>query len=96
MGALRDFLEQTEEVIKPGGKLVIMSYHSLEDRPVKNYINSGNLKGKIEQDFYGNIIRPFQPITRKPVTADEEEIKENNRARSAKLRIAKRVDGSVK
>ncbi|RED92438.1 16S rRNA (cytosine(1402)-N(4))-methyltransferase RsmH [Marinoscillum furvescens] len=90
MGALYDFLEQTAEVVKPGGKLVVMSYHSLEDRPVKNYINTGNRRGKQEKDFYGNIIRPFEPVTRKPVTADDEELERNNRARSAKLRIAKR------
>ncbi len=91
MGALYEFLEQTAEVIKPGGKLVVMSYHSLEDRPVKNYINTGNLKGKQEKDFYGNVIRPFDPQTRKPIIPDEEEIKVNNRARSAKLRIGIRV-----
>ncbi|MFY0605815.1 MAG: 16S rRNA (cytosine(1402)-N(4))-methyltransferase RsmH [Cyclobacteriaceae bacterium] len=96
MGALRDFLEQTEEVIKPGGKLVVMSYHSLEDRPVKNYINTGNLKGKVQQDFYGNLIRPFEPITRKPIISDAEELEKNKRARSAKLRIAKRVDNPTK
>ncbi len=96
MGALREFLEQTEEVIKPGGKLVVMSYHSLEDRPVKNFINTGNLKGKVQQDFYGNVIRPFEPITRKPIIADEEELEKNNRARSAKLRIAKRVEDQTK
>lgn len=90
MGVLNEFLEQTSEVIKPGGRLVIMSYHSLEDRPVKNYINTGNLRGKLEQDFYGNIIRPFEPLTRKPITPDEEEINRNNRARSAKLRIGVR------
>lgn len=90
MGALREFLEQTTDAIKPGGRLVIMSYHSLEDRPVKNFINSGNLKGVLEKDFYGNIIRPFEPVTKKPVVADAEELEENNRARSAKLRVAVR------
>lgn len=90
MGALYDFLEQTAEVIRPGGRLVVMSYHSLEDRPVKNYINTGNRRGKQEKDFYGNIIRPFEPVTRKPVTANDEELERNNRARSAKLRIGKR------
>lgn len=92
MGALREFLEQTPEVLKPGGRLVVMSYHSLEDRPVKNFINSGNLKGKLEKDFYGNVIRPFEAVTRKPITASEEELEQNNRARSAKLRVAERVD----
>lgn len=91
MGALHEFLEQTAEVIKPGGRLVVMSYHSLEDRPVKNFINSGNIKGRLEKDFYGNVIRPFDAITRKPIIAGEEELERNNRARSAKLRIAERV-----
>ena len=92
MGALREFLEQTAEVIRPGGKLVVMSYHSLEDRPVKNFVNTGNLKGHVEQDFYGNVIRPFTPVTRKPIMPDEEEIERNKRARSAKLRIAVRSE----
>lgn len=91
MGALHEFLEQTPEVIKPGGHLVVMSYHSLEDRPVKNFINSGNIRGQLEKDFYGNVIRPFEAITRKPITASEEELEINKRARSAKLRVAKRT-----
>lgn len=91
MGALKEFLEQTTEVIKPGGRLVIMSYHSLEDRLVKNFMNTGNFKGVMEKDFYGHEIRPFKPITKKPVVADEEEIKENARARSAKLRVGERI-----
>ncbi|MEQ8241585.1 MAG: 16S rRNA (cytosine(1402)-N(4))-methyltransferase RsmH [Cyclobacteriaceae bacterium] len=91
MAALHEFLEQTEEVIKPGGKLVVMSYHSLEDRPVKNYLNTGNIKGKMEKDFFGHEIRPFKPLTRKPIIPDEEEIDKNRRARSAKLRIAERI-----
>ncbi|WP_421870637.1 16S rRNA (cytosine(1402)-N(4))-methyltransferase RsmH [Marinoscillum sp.] len=90
MGALHEFLEQTPEVIKPGGRLVVMSYHSLEDRPVKNFINSGNIRGKQEKDFYGNVIKPFDAVTRKPITASEEELERNKRARSAKLRIAER------
>lgn len=90
MGALHEFLEQTPEVLAPGGRLVVMSYHSLEDRPVKNFINAGNIRGKQEKDFYGNIIRPLESITRKPIIAGEEELERNNRARSAKLRIAER------
>lgn len=90
MGALYEFLEQTADLLRPGGRLVVMSYHSLEDRPVKNYIATGNIKGKQEKDFYGNLIRPFQPVNRKPIVPEEEEIKENNRARSAKLRIGER------
>ncbi len=92
MGALKEFLEQTAEVIRPGGRLVVMSYHSLEDRLVKNFINTGNFKGKMEKDFYGHEIRPFKPITKKPIVAEEEEIEINKRARSAKLRIGERVD----
>lgn len=91
LGALREFLEQTVEVIKPGGRLVVISYHSLEDRPVKNFINTGNFKGQMEKDFFGNEIRPFQPVTRKPIVPDEEEIKANSRARSAKLRVGVRL-----
>lgn len=91
MGALHEFLEQTPEVLKPGGRLVVMSYHSLEDRPVKNFINSGNIKGQLEKDFYGNIIRPFESVTRKPMVAGAEELERNKRARSAKLRIAERL-----
>lgn len=91
MGALKEFLEQTTEVIRPGGRLVVMSYHSLEDRLVKNFINTGNFKGKMEKDFYGHEIRPFKPITKKPIVAEEEEIERNKRARSAKLRIGERV-----
>ncbi|MEQ8554153.1 MAG: 16S rRNA (cytosine(1402)-N(4))-methyltransferase RsmH [Cyclobacteriaceae bacterium] len=91
MGALKEFLEQTIEVIRPGGRLVVMSYHSLEDRLVKNFINTGNFKGVMEKDFYGHEVRPFKPVTKKPIVAEEEEIDKNNRARSAKLRIGERV-----
>ena len=91
MTALHEFLAQTEEVLKPGGKLVVMSYHSLEDRPVKNYLNTGNIKGRMEKDFFGHEIRPFKPLTRKPITPSEEEVTENKRARSAKLRIGERL-----
>ncbi len=90
MGALEDMLKQTIEVLKPEGRLVVMSYHSLEDRLVKNFIAKGKFHGEVEKDFYGNLIRPLEPITRKAVTASAEEVQDNNRARSAKLRIAKR------
>mgnify|MGYP000495335286 CR=1 FL=1 len=92
IGALGDFLADTIEVLKPGGRLVVMSYHSLEDRLVKNMITKGKFHGEVEKDFYGNLIRPFEPVTRKAVTADADEISENSRARSAKLRIAKRSE----
>ncbi|MEN8248167.1 MAG: 16S rRNA (cytosine(1402)-N(4))-methyltransferase RsmH [Bacteroidota bacterium] len=90
MNALKEMLEQTSEVLAPGGRLVVMSYHSLEDRQVKYYINTGNFKGEQEKDFYGNLIRPLQPVNRKPMTASIEELAANNRARSAKLRIAEK------
>jgi 16S rRNA (cytosine1402-N4)-methyltransferase len=88
---LREFLQQSLEVLKPGGRLVVMSYHSLEDRLVKNFMKSGNFEGEPVKDFYGNISRPFILITKKPVTPAAEEIEQNNRARSAKLRIAEKV-----
>ncbi|MET3114766.1 16S rRNA (cytosine1402-N4)-methyltransferase [Pedobacter sp. CG_S7] len=87
---LESFLEQTAEVLKPGGRLVIMSYHSLEDRPVKNFLAKGKFKGEVEKDFYGNQQKPFNVITRKAVIADEEELARNSRARSAKLRIGEK------
>lgn len=91
MEALETFLMQCSEIMDTGGRLVVMSYHSLEDRMVKNYINTGKIHGDLEKDFYGNPIRPFAAITRKPVTPGEEELEQNNRARSAKLRIAERL-----
>jgi 16S rRNA (cytosine1402-N4)-methyltransferase len=91
MKALEDFLHQCGEVMKPGGKLVVMSYHSLEDRMVKNYINTGKVFGELEKDFFGNPIKPFQSVNRKPIEATEEEVNENKRARSAKLRVAEKI-----
>ena len=91
MNALEAFLEQAKEILKPGGRLVIISYHSLEDRLVKNIFKSGNLEGAIEKDFYGNPLVPFRQITRKPIVPDEVEIEKNNRARSAKLRIVEKI-----
>ncbi|MDR0364492.1 MAG: 16S rRNA (cytosine(1402)-N(4))-methyltransferase RsmH [Bacteroidales bacterium] len=89
MEALSALLQQSVDLLSPEGRLVILSYHSLEDRLVKNFMRSGNFEGVIEKDFYGNPLTPFNIITRKPITASEEEIVSNNRARSAKLRIAK-------
>ena len=91
MGALEEMLGQAIEVLKPEGRLVVMSYHSLEDRMVKNIMAKGKIQGDVEKDFYGNIIRPLEPVTRKAIVADAEEVAQNNRARSAKLRIAKKL-----
>jgi 16S rRNA (cytosine1402-N4)-methyltransferase len=89
--ALEDFLHQCAEVTAKGGRLVVMSYHSLEDRMVKNFINTGKVFGELEKDFFGNPIRPFEAVNRKVIEASEEEIEQNSRARSAKLRIAERL-----
>ena len=88
LDVLERFLLQTADVIAPGGKLVVMSYHSLEDRLVKNYMKRGSIEGDIEKDFFGNVIKPFTEEVRHPIIPEEEEIIRNSRARSAKLRIA--------
>ena len=88
---LEDFLMQAADVLKPGGHLVVMSYHSLEDRPVKNFMAKGKFQGEVEKDFFGNQQKPFNVITRKAIIATDEEIAQNNRARSAKLRIAEKI-----
>jgi len=88
---LEDFLQQAADVLKPGGHLVVMSYHSLEDRPVKNFMAKGKFQGEVEKDFFGNQQKPFNVITRKAIMATDEEIARNNRARSAKLRIAEKI-----
>jgi 16S rRNA (cytosine1402-N4)-methyltransferase len=90
MDVLVEMLEQSSQVMNEGGRLVVMSYHSLEDRPVKNYIAKGAMSGGVQKDFYGNPLRPFEAVNRKPIVADIEENARNNRARSAKLRIAER------
>lgn len=92
MGALESFLDQTLDVLSPGGRLVILTYHSLEDRMVKNFLRSGNVEGEVEQDFYGNIYRPFRLITPKPVEPGADEIERNPRARSARLRCGERLE----
>jgi 16S rRNA (cytosine1402-N4)-methyltransferase len=88
---LESFLAQTAEVLKPGGRLVVMSYHSLEDRPVKNFLAKGKFRGEVEKDFFGNQQKPFTVITRKAIVANEEELVNNSRARSAKLRIGEKL-----
>ena len=90
MEALTAFLTQCPDVLKPGGRLVVMSYHSLEDRLVKNFMKTGNAEGKEVKDFFGNLLTPYTLITRKPIVPTDEEIESNGRARSAKLRIAER------
>ena len=90
MKVLEDLLFQCSDVIKPGGRLVVISYHSLEDRMVKRFMKSGNIEGKDEKDFFGNPIRPFTPERGMPIVPGIEEIEQNPRARSAKLRIATR------
>ena len=90
MDVLKDFLLQTQDVIKTGGRLSVISYHSLEDRLVKRYINNGVFEGEPEKDFYGNVDLPFKKVGKLIVPSKDEVIK-NNRARSAKLRIAEKI-----
>ncbi|MEA5109359.1 Ribosomal RNA small subunit methyltransferase H [bioreactor metagenome] len=90
LDVLKEMLTQTIKVLKPGGRLVVLTYHSLEDRPVKNFMKTGNFEGIENKDFFGNLIAPFRPVNRKPIVAGEEELSVNNRARSAKLRVAER------
>lgn len=88
--SLKELLSQSLEVLRAKGRLVVISYHSLEDRLVKNFMKSGNFEGEVEKDFYGNVNTPFDLITRKPLIPDEDEILKNKRARSAKLRVAEK------
>ncbi len=90
MDVLREFLEQSIELLKPGGRLVVITYHSLEDRMVKNFMRSGDMSGKQEQDFFGNVDSPLVAINRRVIVPGEEELEMNPRARSAKLRIAEK------
>jgi 16S rRNA (cytosine1402-N4)-methyltransferase len=89
--ALQEMLTQTAQVLRPGGRLVVMSYHSLEDRLVKNFISQGKFFGQAEKDLYGRTSLPFEALTRKPIEASADEVAQNSRARSAKLRIAIRT-----
>lgn len=91
LNALKEMLTQAQEILKPGGRLVVISYHSLEDRLVKNLIQKGNFEGELKQDFYGNKLLSFKKISRKPILPSEQEIQRNNRARSAKLRVAEKL-----
>ena len=91
LSALKEMLRHTLLVLKPGGRLVVITYHSLEDRIVKNFMKTGNFEGKPEQDFYGNILAPFRLVNHKVIVAQEEEVERNPRSRSAKLRIAEKT-----
>ncbi len=91
MEALKEMLYAATEALKPGGRLVVITYHSLEDRMVKNIMKTGNVEGKAEKDFFGNVLPPFRLVNNKVIVPDEEEIERNPRSRSAKLRIAERV-----
>jgi 16S rRNA (cytosine1402-N4)-methyltransferase len=90
MQALEEMLEQCPEALNSEGRLVVLSYHSLEDRPVKRFIQAGNFSGDVQKDLYGNPIKPLEAINRKPILPTQAEITENPRARSAKLRVAKK------
>ena len=91
LDALKALLQQSVEVLRPGGRLVVISYHSLEDRLVKNFMRSGNFEGNIEKDFFGNVMSPVRMVSRGAVQASDEELQLNNRARSARLRVGERV-----
>ena len=92
MSALKEMLVQTLRVLRPGGRLVVITYHSLEDRLVKNFLKTGNFEGKSEQDFFGTVQSPFRMVNNKVIVPSDEEIERNPRSRSAKLRIAERTD----
>lgn len=95
LDALKALLQQTAEILKPSGRLVVISYHSLEDRLVKNFMKAGNFEGTIKKDFYGNPVAPLKMVCRKVITPSESELQENNRSRSAKLRIAERTETNI-
>ncbi len=89
--ALREFLKQAAHALKPGGRLVVIAYHSLEDKLIKNYFRAGNFEGIVEKDFFGNVLTPLKVITRKAIVPATQEIEENSRARSAKMRVAEKI-----
>ena len=91
MEALKEMLKASIEILKPGGRLVVLTYHSLEDRMVKNLFRTGNIEGKLEKDFYGNVLSPIKAINSRVIIANEEETEQNPRARSAKMRIAEKL-----
>jgi len=91
MEALKEFLQASRELLKTGGRLVVLSYHSLEDRLCKNFMRSGNFEGQVEKDFYGNVISSFKTINRKVIVPSAGELKLNSRSRSAKLRVAEKI-----
>ena len=90
MDALKEMLTQALQVLRPGGRIAVLTYHSLEDRIVKNFFHTGNIEGNLQKDFYGNPLTPFTLINNKVITASEQEVEQNPRARSAKLRIAEK------
>lgn len=91
--ALKEMLQQSVDVLKDGGRLVVISYHSLEDRLVKNFMRSGNFEGEVEKDFYGNVLSPIRMVSRGAIQASEAELAANNRSRSARLRVGERMEG---
>lgn len=92
MDALHGLLTQSLRVLRTGGRLAVITYHSIEDRMVKNFIRSGNTRGEIDKDIFGNVHTPWKAVTRSPITPDETEVKANPRSRSAKLRVAEKTD----
>lgn len=96
MRSLEKFLSEATECLRPGGKLVVITYQSLEDRMVKNFIRTGNIEGNLEKDIYGNVASPLRAVGRKPIIPSDEEIAANSRARSAKMRIAEKTEEEAK